>query len=971
VARIHIEAYGGHRFPGVNPFEAGGILPNVRQERRDYPLWFESGRLSALNQEIDEAVFDLRALFETAQSLPEDDLWRNRVVRELAEAVQLFDPDAADATLSAQAEAFRRRVRPLLEEGNPRTVPRVYAVGHAHMDHAWLWPIEETTRKLARTFANMARYSERYQEFVFLQSMPAQLEILAREYPAVFADVKTAYERGAWEPNGGMFVEADCTLPAGESLIRQFLYGRKVSRSLLGYEGNVMWLPDVFGYPGNLPQILRGCGMEYFVTSKINWNDTTRFPYDLFHWEGIDGTAVPTAFIPNGAEGYNGFISPTDNALSWRGIRHKDVQQSFVKPVGEGDGGGGPMREDLELARRLRDLHGTPRTEWRRVADALPQVFAEAHEVPRWRGELYLEYHRGTYTSQGRIKQLNRRCENALRLAEFLAARQALQALGEGEEHRRAQREELWKQLLVHQFHDILPGSSIERVNREARTVLEAVLEAAEAQIAAYLGEDVGGDRLVVNPLARERVEVAVLPEGDAVPAGDGAVPAEAGAEPGQELTGFDGEPLWMAALRVPAAGVYRLADCLEGAGGDETGGKGVAAEGVAGEAAFRVTEEGVETPFYRVRMDETGAIASLIDRETEREWSDGAMNTLVSAQDVPVRWDAWDIDVDYELSLREERRVLSTELLSVGDVAAVFRRRLRIGERSELLQDSIFYAHTRRIDFRTRIDWRERHRVLKAAFPTTVNPPQLRSGVQYGWIERPTHRNRDADRAMFEIPAHGYSALSEAGATVAVMAPEKYGYDVRDGRIRLTLLKSATAPDESAEEGYHEFTYSLFATPHSFEESGIGDEVYELLSPLAVRTGRLPAETAAFRAGVGNTPAAGGDAVPAELQADPGLVSIHGSAPGRVEGVQLDWIKPAEDGRGIILRVYESRGVSSGVRLRFGFPVAGVERTTLLEDPAGRETAQEGLPAVGDDGREVTLRLHRFEVATLRVQRG
>ena len=978
VVDIHVEAYGGHHYPGVHPFHGDFVLPHALQERSRYPIWFEAGRLVALNEPLDQALFDLQALLETALELPEDNLRRHALIRDLSEAVHLLDPDASDETLSDQADAFRNAVRPLLAEGNPATVPDIYAVGHAHMDHAWLWPIEETTRKLARTFSTACRLAESYEEFRFIQSMPAQLEIVKREYPEVFADVQEAYRRGQWEPNGGMYVEADCNLPAGESLIRQFLYGRRTSRDLLGYEGRVTWLPDVFGYPGNLPQIMAGCGMQYFVTSKINWNDTTRFPYDLFLWEGIDGTAVPTSFIPDAAMGYNGVATPADNALSWRRVRHKDVQRSFIKPIGEGDGGGGPRREDLELARRVADLHGTPRLTWRRVGEALPDIFAAARNLPRWRGELYLEFHRGTYTSQSALKRLNHAAEEALRRLEFLASRELAQATmaradsGSAElpdpvaveAHRRAQRDELWKQLLIHQFHDILPGSSIERVNREARTVLEAVVEAAEAQAAAYLDgpsasssissssvDDDDGRReaVVVNHFGRARTSVLRLfpEEGEAV--ADGA----------QRVTDFDGAPVVLVPARLSAASVTPLRDVArarDAAAPRDTPGAGTTP------GPFALDGSRVTTPFYTILFDEAGAIASLVDHDTGADLvlPGDALNTLVTARDLPVNWDAWDIDQDYELTLRPVTTAERLETVSAGAVAAIFRRVLTVGESSRVEQDTILYAHTRRIDFRTRVDWRERHTLLKASFPTAVRPPTARSGIQYGWVDRPAHRNREADAAMFEIPAQGYTALTDARRCVAVLSGEKYGYDVLDGRIRLSLLTAPTAPDETADNGVHEFTYAFLATSQPFSAPTVMSQVAELAAPPVVR--------ARWRSGAPGSPGSASAGETAEEEG-PAVGPAVGTALAAIDEdqVQLDWIKPAEDGRGIVVRLFETAGAPASVTLRTAFSLDAVERTNLLEDAAADLPSDQAAPHAGDP-RAVTVRLGPFEIVTLRL---
>ena len=436
-------------------------------------------------------------------------------------------------------------------------MPEIFLVGHAHIDHAWLWPIEETERKAARTFANMTRLAEEFPEFLFIQSQPAQLDAVARLYPKVFEAVKSAYARGQWEPNGGMWIEADCNLTSGESLIRQFLVGKQATRRMLGYEGDVLWLPDVFGYAAALPQILAGCEIDYFVTSKINWNDTTRFPYDTFLWRGIDGTGVKTHYITSRLNGYNGKVSPAEIFDAWRQVQHKDVQGGLIMSIGEGDGGGGTMRADLECSRRLSNLEGAPLVRWAKVSDALRRIFETAGELPEWQGELYLELHRGTYTTQARTKRYNRKLELALRDCEFLYA--ALQLIGalprlpdgaapgvlEEAPHQPVPRHHPG---LLH--HPRLPGRRglVRRRSRGPPT-------RSSPRAAPSLSEELGGDLVVFNSLSwaadslRRGSLARRLRQPTELVSAEGSVPVQVGST-------LDDAPEAVALLRAPSMGV-------------------------------------------------------------------------------------------------------------------------------------------------------------------------------------------------------------------------------------------------------------------------------------------------------------------------------------------------------------------------------------------------------------------------------
>jgi alpha-mannosidase len=1043
---IHVESYAGHKYPGMHPFQTPRVILTIGRHIDDYPNRLDSAELLTKETVVYDLYYDALALFETAEQLGANSLRRHRILRGLYDALMTVrftsaDGDRTDrgglindggfaegAGLAGQAAHASHLLAPLLAAKNGDTTPEVLLVGHAHIDHAWLWPIWETERKVARTFANMCRFAQEYPEFIFLQSQPAQLDGVRRQYPQIFTMIKAAYERGQWEPNGGMWVEADCNVTGGESLVRQFLVGKQASREMLGCEGDTLWLPDVFGYAAALPQILVGCEIRYFVTSKINWNDTTRFPYDTFIWKGIDGTGIRTHYITSRMDGYNGKVRPVQLADAWNQVQHKDVQGAVLKPIGEGDGGGGTTRDDLEIARRLADLEGSPRTRWARVSTALERIFERAGDLPEWHGELYLELHRGTYTTQARTKRYNRRLELALRDCEVLYSQlQALPAAGGAgqagsasyagdADYPRAELLECWKKLLINQFHDIIPGSSINAVYQEAEAryreieeVTETLIARAQRLLAARLqsasaagardgdvprepgmveaagamqkpeasakqnragqesraGQEprlavlqeggapegavegaippAGRPIVFFNTLSWERTGRVVLPwSGE--PAGVYALADASGSTPVQVGRDFDGSPQAIAFVRVPSMGLRALA----------------IVPSRTGASPFTVDEREAETPFYRVSFDARGRIAQLVDRESGRELvAEGAvLNAFQSAEDVPILWDAWDIDADWTRSLVDEERLESSETVSSGPLFLQIRNRYRIGKASALVQDIFFYASDRRIDFVTRIDWQESHRLLKVAFPVRLLAERVRCEVQYGHVERNTHENLPQDRARFEFCAHKWICVEEAGFGVALLNDCKYGHDVHGAVMRLTLLRSPKAPDPEADMGTHFFTYSLlpFTTPPGLAE--VVRSAYDLNRPLAAvdmppaGKSRATARSRAEALPVNHDPSAADPA--AELsffQVDDPFVIIEAMKLAEEESGS-----GAEGGR-LVLRLYEAGGGSRRAVLRTLPRLAGAWTTNMLE--------RQAQPCDHEE-HAVRLAFRPFEIKTL-----
>lgn len=928
-----MESYAGHRYAGEHPFQGEAVILTLSHRIPDYPNVFESAGLLAKREAVYRLFYDASVLFELALTLDADSLRKSRILRGLYEALRKISFEARGEELEAAAAAASLELSPLLSARNGDSAPTIDLVGHAHIDHAWLWPIAETERKAARTFANMARYASEFPEFVFVQSQPAQLEIVEREYPDVFAAVKAAYAAGQWEPNGGMWVEADCNIPSGESFVRQFLVGKAASRRMLGYEGDTLWLPDVFGYSAALPQILRGCGIDYFVTSKINWNDTTRFPYDTFLWRGIDGTAVKTHFITSRMDGYNGAVTPERLADAWHHVQHKEIQEAVISSIGEGDGGGGTKRSDLEYARRLANLEGAPKARWRRVSEALAEIFAHPEDLPEWKGELYLELHRGTYTTQALMKRNNRKAEFAMRDAELFLTVRALSSKGGAASYPRAELLEHWKTMLTHQFHDIIPGSSIGRVYRDAEAAyarlfpeLERLSHGAMRDIA---GEGAGAAEAaasasvaVFNSLSWERRSLVELPAGCG--SWDGLAPAEGAAgcaaregSATQRLKGLDGADRLFALASVPSMGIAGYAP---------------AAAAKPAEKAFAYSAGRLVTPFYEVAFDASMRITSLVDRASGRQFAGGdvPLNALQSAEDMPVLWDAWDIDADWKRGIVEETRLVSSEVVSEGPLFIAIRSRYRIGERSSLVQDMIFHAYDRRIDFSTEVDWAESHRLLKAAFGTSIATDSVRCEIQFGNVLRATHQNLPQDRARFEICAHKWICLEEPGCGIALLNDCKYGHDVSGGLMRLSLLRSPKAPDAEADMGSHAFTYALLPFEGDFADSEVVRQAYDLNAPLA----------------------AVGSAAPAARPTS--FFSLD------ERRVCLESVKLAEGSERAALRLYETTGSPRRARLSTKSRIAGAWEADMLE---------RGEKSLAHGEKELELEFRPFEVKTILLE--
>lgn len=860
-----LECYAYHDMPGTQP------LTDERLKDYTYPIG--AMEICVRDDEYMDFLFDLRTLISLRDALPESAFRRAEVENALVAAHQklYYDPD------SCTQEQFRTALRaaaPILKEQLSRTngceAPWVGLIGHSHMDTAWLWPISETEKKCARTYANQLNLMEEYPEYLFVQSSAYHSDIIRRNNPELFSRIQKAVAEGRYEPNGGVWVECDCNLTGGEYMVRQFLWGQRFTRKYFNYTSDCFWLPDTFGYSFAIPQIMKGCGVDYFLTTKMAWNDTTRFPYTSFYWQGMDGTKVLTHLNRT-------HIGPTPETLhditdGSDAIMEKGVSPMRLFSFGRGDGGGGPEFEMLEMARRLGNLNGAPRSGYQTVSRFMKQLEESIHDPSTYAGEMYLELHRGTLTNQSQIKRNNRDCEIALHDLELVTVMDAVKSGKAADGQAVAP---LMNELLVRQFHDILPGTCIHCVHEETRRVIEANIHTARELTAGLLSPAAPNTIALTNPLSFERCDTLHLETEAAGVKGYAS----------QAYTDLNGKRrLAVAGVKLPAfASVV-----LEGAEADNAA------------SPFAVDGCTVTTPFAKIVFDENGFIASMTDLRTGRELVNGLpFNTFVMTEDIPAAWDNWDFDADEEDKFAPAGRLLSREIISNGAVELRIRSRYALSEQSLIEQDMVFDASSPLITFETVIDWQEEHRFLKAAFDTSLHADGVRSEIQFGHIRRSNHRSTDQEKARFEICNHKYSDLSETSYGIALLNDSKYGLSVREGSMRLSLHKGGMLPDSQGDKGRHFCRYAIL--PHA---GGFGAR--SVIQP-AYMFNYLP---------------------------NPGFASCNSLLTVDAPNVIVEAVKPCEDVQdAYILRLYEAAGDYTRASLRFGHEVKALCECNMLEE--------------------------------------
>lgn len=871
-----------------------------------------------VDETINEIYYDIVVPLQGFSRMQEDDKVRKDLRTILNNTVNLLDlrtPYSEEFYQSIE-EAHNYIQKALYEDMSGYEDVIASCIGHTHIDVAWLWTVAQTREKVARSFSTVLKYMEEYPEYKFMSSQPALYQFLKERYPETYEKIKERVKEGRWEPEGGMWVEADCNLTSGESLVRQFLYGKKFFKDEFGIDSRILWLPDVFGYSGALPQIMKKSGIKYFMTTKLAWNQINKVPYDTMMWRGIDGSEIFTHLITTLGVGqseadffttYNGMLHPDAILGGWHRYQNKDINNDILIAFGYGDGGGGPTREMLETSKRMeKGIRGIPKVRQEFAGNYFEELEERVEgnkSLPVWEGELYFEYHRGTYTSMGRNKRSNRRCEQLLMDAELL---EVLTGTSEKEEM-----DKIWRTVLLNQFHDILPGSSIAEVYEVTKKEYAEI----ESRLAEMIAEklnllmDGGQDKIsVFNTLGFDRNDVVSLGDCHA------------------------------AALTDESGKIYPVQETAQGAVAYITdipakGGKTLQLLDTVKEEASRIqiTENGIETPFYRISIDENGLFTSIYDKECDREVLKAGEkgNLLRMYEDKPMHYDCWDIDMYYSEKYWDAEKADKIQWTEEGPVRATLEIQRTISN-SVIKQEIHFYADSRRIDFSTWVDWKEHQHLLKVHFPVNIHSDEATFEVQFGNLKRKIHGNTSWDEARFESCGQKWMDISEGHYGVSLLNDCKYGYSAKDSNIALTLIKSGIEPNKTADQEEHVFTYALYPHKEMWSAAGTVQEAYKLNQPAYATKGELKNTGKSF------------------ISTDK-------------DNIIIETVKPAENGDGIIVRLYDCENSLTKATLTFAEGMLeSVEECNLMEE---KEADIEAC------GNSFTVSVKPYEIKTYRVR--
>ena len=889
------------------------------------------------NERLEKLYYDISTPFDVARRLPQGDARRHAIMNRVDRALRALDRRGAvtpslEASLS-DAEAIAAEIYALADF---EAQPTITAVGHTHLDVGWLWRVMHTRDKTGRSFATVLSLMAEYPGFVFMYNQSVLFDFLKSDYPEIWEGVKAAVKRGQFEIEGAMWVEPDANIVSGESMVRQIMRGRRFHREEFGVVPRCVWLPDTFGYSANMPQILEKSGLDFFITSKLSWNDTDRHPYDTFFWRGIDGTETKAQLITAQKfesdaiyTTYNSDLSVSEVMGAWRRYEPKAVNDDLVLCYGYGDGGGGPTRAMIERGLRLeKGIPGAPKVRLEGLGAFLDRLEArmdgDAARFPRWNGELYLQYHRGTLTTIARNKANNRRAERDLRELELFASLAHVRA---GAEYPAAQINRFWETVLINQFHDILPGTSIPEVYVDSDAEygeLFATLESDNGPMAAsaqaVFGRD--GGAVVFNGTGQARQhDLLVLDTGDvsttALVQHDGMTVTL------QDIIAPDGTKRLAAPVSAPALG---------------WSGIGLATSAPAmPETELSVSKSHLENAHLKVTFDANGEITSVFDKLRDRELIQPGQtaNRLVAYEDKSMKWDAWDIDWYFEEQFWPLADTAATiEVVETGPWRAALRIE-RTYQGSRIVQIVSLADTARQVEFDTFIDWHEQATVLKALFPFDMNTSEIRSEIQFGHVKRPTHRNTSWDRARFEASMHRWVDMSEPDFGAALLNDCKYAYDAVEQLVRLTLVRGTTHPNPQADQGEHRLRYALMVHGGTPDLPQVHRAAERFNAPLRL---------------IGD---------PIATQDVSTLLTDFAFADTDCANVCIETVKQAEDGRGYIVRLFETSNMRADADIRFGLPIEWAERTNLME---------ETTDTVDHTGDTVHLRLKPFEIATLRV---
>lgn len=916
---------------------------NTEFQRSQAPHFFAS--LADVMPDVEGLYYDIKVAYEAARLLENGSRDQELSWRCISDALNLLDlRDPFSSEFHASVGAARAYMKDNYYAPLRGKEPEAIAdcVGHTHIDVAWLWDENQTRHKAARSFATMLRLMELYPDFKFMSSQPQLYQYIKEDHPGLFEKIRKAVKEGRWEPEGGMWVEADCNLTGGEALVRQLLYGNEFFNDEFGKTSRVLWLPDVFGYSAALPQILKKSGIDYFMTSKLSWSEFNETPYDTFMWRGIDGSEVLTHFtpargyvkpgtVPDGEHmpyftTYNAMLSPSEAKGGWQRFQQKGLDNHFLVSYGYGDGGGGSTDWMLENASRMKNpLPGCPA-----VRQTFPTEFftelekrvKSRRDLPRWSGELYLEYHRGTYTSQGRQKLRNKMMENALREAEAWSAAALVLY---GTEYPQDDFRTVWRRTLMMQFHDVLPGSAIRKVYEDCKKDFERIYpETCRIQEKALgiLSAPLDGDIVFFNSISQKRDAVAIfthtggnisaleMPDG-------GRIPVQM-LYPNEYVVSIPQmPPMGMIACKFVSEYEKQKARC-------------------------RIDKKGFETPFYRGKFDRNMHFTSLYDKRAGRELvkKGSSLNRIVYYENRPHNYDAWDINIYYDEKAWELGEPESVEIFETGPVFTRIEITWKISK-SSVREEIFFFNDTPVINFICRVDWHEPHGLLKVHFPVDIFYDQAQFGIQYGNVTRSVKNNTSWDKARFEVCAHNWADVSEPDYGFAILTEAKYGFSVSEDDFALSLVKSATDPDPEGDQGKHDILFGLLPHLGNWRQANIPGCAYNYSLPVTVYQNK------------GNIR---GKSVDRSAQTAKSWSMISVDKP----DIMVESVKGALHGEGIIIRMYENFGCRTEACISLGFHPKTAVLTDLMENDIKEMPVERGDTLI--------LTFKPYEIITIRI---
>lgn len=869
---------------------------------------------------IEELYYDLSVPLSAFDRMEKDDKVRRDIEAVLNQCINYLDlrTPYSEEFYASLKEARAYLGKALYEDMAGYEDVIATCIGHTHIDVAWWWTVAQTKEKVARSFATVLKLMEEYPDYRFMSSQPQLYYFLKERYPKLYDQIKERVKEGRWEPEGGMWVEADCNLTSGESLVRQFIYGKRFFKDEFGVENRILWLPDVFGYSGALPQIMKKCGIDYFMTTKLAWNQFNKMPYDTLRWRGIDGTEILTHLITTLGVGqdtsnffttYNGMLHPDAIMGGWKRYQNKDINNDILIAYGYGDGGGGPTRQMLETSRRMeKGLKGIPKVRQafaRTYFDELWERVKDEKRLPVWEGEFYFEYHRGTYTSMARNKRSNRKSEIMMMDLEFLSVLAGYC----GRLYPKAEMDQMWKTILCNQFHDILPGSSIKEVYEVTRQEYEELERKGFSMLKECIGvlTPDGNGITIFNTLGFERNDIVNLGELNA----EALTDEEGRVYPVQRTK--EGGLVYLEHLPSKGSQTFQIA------------------EGKEEQIPFVLKENVLDTPIYRIEWNEKGLFTSIYDKENQREvlQRGKTANLFRMYEDKPIYYDNWDIDIYYSEKYWDVDSVTHMEWTELGLVRATLEIERRISN-SLIRQKIHFYAKSRRIDFDIYVDWKEHQHLLKVHFPVDIHTDEATFDIQFGNLTRKVHTNTSWDMARFESCGQKWMDLSEGHYGVSLLNDCKYGHSVKDSDMALTLIKSGIEPNKTADQEEHFFMYALYPHAEGWRQAKTVEEAYKLNYPAYAHQGGKGYERMS-------------------------AVSVDKT------NVMIETVKLAEDENGIILRLYEFENSLTRAHIRLNFGGIGeIMECNLIEEELER------IPVEGD-GFSVTLK--PYEIKTYRIR--